>query len=259
MGWLYHTFLYQPLYNLLVFLYNVIPGHDIGIAIIVLTILLRLLLYPLNSKAIKSQKALKDLTPKIEELKLKYKDKKDLLGAEMMKLYKDNKVNPFSSCLPLLIQLPFLIAVYDVFRHGLSNGGVVESLYPFITNPGKINPVSFGIIDLSLPSYILAVLAGVAQFLQTNMLVSKSAPKIVKQGAKDENFLAEMNKSLKFFMPILTILIGITLPAGLTLYWLLTTLLTFVQQKLLFKKDKKDEQKKTPPVIKIEPSTPTKS
>jgi YidC/Oxa1 family membrane protein insertase len=235
MIWLYQTILYQPIYNLLIFLYNIIPGHDLGLAIILLTILIKLILYPLSAKTIKSQKALSDLGPKMEALKAKYKDKKEQMGQELMKLYKENKINPLSSCLPLLIQLPFLIAVYQVFRHGLTDGSM-DSLYSFISNPGTLNPISFGFIDLSQPNWYLAILTGIAQFIQTSMLSTKKAPKIAGSGAKDENLMSEMNKSMKYFMPIVTVIIGVSLPAGLTFYWLVTTVLTVVQQKFLLKK-----------------------
>ena len=239
MSWLYYHILYQPIYNLLILFYNIVPWHDMGLAIIAITILIKLVFYPLSASALKSQKALQDLNPKMEELKKKYKDKKEELGQAMMKLYKENKINPLSSCLPLLIQLPFLITVYQVFRQGLTNEAL-GSLYPFITNPGSINPVSFGFLHLGEVSYVLAILSGVAQFFQTNMLMSKKAPATAKDGAKDENLLASMNKSMKYFMPIMTIVIGVSLPSGLTLYWFLTTLLTIAQQQIMLKRHKKN-------------------
>ena len=105
----YNLILYQPLFNLLIFLYNLIPWHDLGIAIIVLTIVIKVVLWPLSGKALKSQKALQSLQPKIEDLKAQYKDDKEGMSRAMMALYKTEKINPFSSCLPLLIQLPFLM------------------------------------------------------------------------------------------------------------------------------------------------------
>jgi len=117
---MFQTFFYQPILNLLVFLYNIVPGNDLGLAIIALTIIIKLILLPLSKKSLKSQKALQDLQPKVEELKRKYKGKKEELGRAMMGLYKDNKVNPMSSCLPLLIQMPFLYAVFWVFRDGFA-------------------------------------------------------------------------------------------------------------------------------------------
>ncbi|MCK5211168.1 membrane protein insertase YidC, partial [Candidatus Parcubacteria bacterium] len=112
---MFQTFFYQPVLNLLVFLYNIVPGNDLGIAIILLTVVIKLLLLPLSKKSIKSQKALQDLQPQTEELKKKFKDNKEAMSKAMLELYKKNKVNPFSSCLPLIVQLPFLFAVFRVF------------------------------------------------------------------------------------------------------------------------------------------------
>lgn len=234
---LFNTILYQPLFNLLVWIYNVIPGHDIGLAIVILTVLIKALLYPFSLQAIRAQKALAELQPKIDELKAKYKDQKETMSKELMKLYKENKINPLSSCLPVLIQLPFLIAVYRVFIHGLGSQGL-ENLYSFVANPGHINAVSLGFIDLSKPNLVLAVLAGAAQFWQAKMMPRQQPQKKVP-GSKDESMTAMMNKQMLYFMPAITVFIGATLPGGLTLYWFLTTFLTVVQQHFYLKKDKK--------------------
>ena len=116
---LFNLILFQPLFNLLIFLYNFIPGHDLGLAIIILTVIIKLILYPLAQQSLKSQKALQELQPKLDSLKKQFGHDKEKLAKEMMVLYKQEKVNPLSSCLPLLIQLPFLIAVYRVFASGL--------------------------------------------------------------------------------------------------------------------------------------------
>ena len=215
------------------------PGNDIGIAIIILTALIRLALFPLNQQSIKSQKALQDLQPKIDELKKRYADNKQELGKAMMDLYKEQKVNPFSSCLPLLIQFPFLIAVFYVFRDGLT-GGSLDIVYNFIQRPDSINAMSLGIIDLAKPNPILAVLAGLAQFWQAKMMMAKRVPKQARNNpvAKDEDMMAIMNKQMVYFMPAITVFIGLTFPGGLTLYWLVTTLLTGLQQVYIFKKSK---------------------
>ncbi len=224
---------YQPLLNLLVFFYNVIPGKDVGLAIIAVTIFIKLILYPFSRKSLQSQKALQDLQPKVEELKVKYKDQKETLGIEMMKLYKSEKVSPFSSCLPLLIQFPFLIALYHVFQVGLSDASLTH-LYSFISNPGSLNAIAFGLIDLSKPFIPLAVLAGASQFVQVRMMTTRQAPMKVG-GSQDENMLAMMNKQMMFIMPIMTIIIGSTLPGGLSLYWFVTTILTVAQQYVTFR------------------------
>ncbi|MDA3839951.1 MAG: YidC/Oxa1 family membrane protein insertase [Patescibacteria group bacterium] len=232
---MFQTFFYQPVLNLLIYLYNIVPGNDLGVAIILLTIIIKLLLLPLSKKSIKSQKELQEIQPKVEELKKEYKDNKEEMGKKMMALYKEHKVNPFSSCLPLLIQLPFLIAVFQVFRKGFSDE-TLSLVYPFIANPGHINQLAFGFIDLSVRNIPLAVLAGASQFWQTKMMMTKKAP-IVSTGAKDENMMAMMNKQMMYMMPALTVFIGITLPGGLTFYWFLTTLFTVFQQLYIFKRE----------------------
>src|SRR3989344_8509605 len=235
---LFNTILYQPIFNVFVGLYNVIPGHDTGIVILVVTILVRLLLYPLTSSSIKSQKSMQDLQPKLEAIKKEFAGDTQKQTQATMELYKNNKVNPFASCLPLLIQLPILIALYWVLRDALASKDIANQLYPFISNPNTINPVSLGLFNLQQPNFILAILAGAAQFVQTKMLMSKRPPKAAGSGGKDENMMAMMNKQMLYFMPIMTVVIGISLPAGLTLYWFWSTILMALQQYILMRKDK---------------------
>lgn len=222
----------QPLLNLLVWLHNIIPGNDFGWSIIALTIIIRIILWPLNSKSIKSQKALQEIQPKVDELKAKYKNNKEEMGKAMMALYREQKVSPFSSCLPLLIQFPFLIAIFQILRDGIKNGAL-EKLYPFVAAPTEVSATFLGIFSLSAPSIPLAVLAGAVQFVQTRMLTHKRQPKL--PGAQDEGITSMMNKQMLYFMPILTVIIGATLPGGLALYWLFNTLLTLAQQVILFR------------------------
>jgi YidC/Oxa1 family membrane protein insertase len=229
---IFNTVLFQPLLNALVFLYTTIPGQDLGIAIIILTLLLRLLLWPLSYQSIRSQRALQQLQPKLDALKKQYGKDREQLARETMKLYKEEKVNPLSSCLPLLIQLPFLIAVYHVFAVGL-NPDSLSWLYPFVKNPGSLQPVSFGFLDLSKASIPLAIVTGAAQYLQTRMLATKRPPAV--PGSKDEDMMATMNRQMQIMMPAMTIIIGISLPSGLVLYWLVTTVLTIGQQYLMFR------------------------
>ena len=144
---LFNEALYRPIFNALVFLYNIIPGHDFGIAIILLTILIRIILFPLSYKSIKSRQALSVLQPKIKEIQKKLKTKEEQTQA-MMKLYKEHKVNPFSGCLPLLIQFPILIALYRVLINVLKPASLTV-LYSSVKNPNIINPIFVGILDLS--------------------------------------------------------------------------------------------------------------
>ena len=151
MSHLFQLILTQPMFNGFVALYNLIP--DVGVVILVITILIKLILYPLTKSSIKSQKALTDLQPKLNELKEKYKDDKQRVAQETMRLYKENKVNPFASCLPLLIQLPILIALYYVLQIALK-GDQFGLLYSFMNNPGSINRISLGLFDLEKASEV---------------------------------------------------------------------------------------------------------
>ena len=164
MSALFHSLIYQPIYNFLVLLYQIIPGSDFGIAIIVATIALKSLLYPLSQKQIESQKKLQEIQPKIKEIQKKYKGDREKQSRAVMEFYRENKVNPFSGCLPLIIQLVILIAIYRVL-FSISNSGFVASsevLYSFISNPGNIHQLFLGILDLSKPSTILAVATALA-------------------------------------------------------------------------------------------------
>jgi len=244
LGQIFNTVLYRPIYNLLILFYNIVPGHDIGLTIILLTIVIKLILYPFSLQSIKAQKEMKEIQPKLAELQKKYKNNKEELARATMELYKKEKISPLSGCLPLLVQLPFLIAVFQVFRNGLNSEGF-SLLYPFIHNPGSLNPRMFNLafFDLSKPVWLFAIIAGLAQFWQTKMLETKAPPKEIakKEGARDESTMAIMNKQMMYLMPGVTVFIGLTLPGGLTLYWLLSTLLMVAQQYYFFRKDKKSK------------------
>lgn len=234
---IYNTIFYQPLFNLLVFLYNTIPGSDLGIAIILLTVFVKLVLAPFSLQSIRSQRALQAIQPKLKQLQRDHAKDKEKLARETMKLYKEEKVNPFSSCLPLLIQLPFLIAVYHVFRSGILLQNF-DLLYPFIQRPETIHTLSFGILDLTQKSAVIAVLAGLSQWWQASMLI-RTKPAVQGDASKDEAMMATMNKQMMYVMPAVTVFIGIGLPSGLTLYWLVVTLLTVLQQWYYFHRDQK--------------------
>jgi len=231
MSQLFTTILYQPIFNAFVALYNVIP--DLGIVIVIITVVIKLALYPMTKKSIAAQKSMQDLQPKMEAIKVTYKDDKQKLAEETMKLYKEHKVNPLGSCLPLLVQFPVFIALYYVLRSGLTTDNF-DLLYEFVANPGHMNAISFG-VDLSKINIPLAVLAAGSQYWQAKMMQAKQPPKVA--GSKDEGMASMMNKQMLYAMPFITLIIGLQFPGGLTLYWFLSTLLTALQQKLMFQKD----------------------
>ncbi len=230
----FNTFLYQPLFNALILLYIYLPGHDFGIAVIVLTILIKVIFYPLGSKAIKSQKALSELQPKVKEIQEKYKEEKEKQAQEMMALYKREKINPFSGFLLILVQLPVLIALYRVFWQGL-NPEQMSLLYSVVLTPESINPSFLGLMNLAEPSSILAILAGIFQFVQVKMVI----PKTQKSQGKKSDFSKMMQTQMQYFLPIFTVVILFRLPAAIGLYWVTTTLFTIGQQCLFTKKQSK--------------------
>lgn len=227
---IFHIILYKPIFNLFIYLYNVIPGHDAGIVILTLTLLIRLVLYPLTAASIKSQKSLQEMQPKLEEIKKLYPNDKQKQAQATMEMYKTHKVNPLASCLPVLLQLPILIALFWVFRDALSSTNIAQNLYGFVLNPGTINATTLGLFSLAKPSIPLALLAGLAQFFQAKTLSRKRPPANAGAGAKDEDMAAMMNKQMLYVMPVMTAVIGIGFPAGLTLYWFFSTLLMIAQQ-----------------------------
>ena len=234
---LFVTFLFKPLFNVFVGLYNIVPGHDVGVVILIITVLIRLALYPLTNSSIKSQKAMQELQPKLEEIKKQYAGDQQKQAQATMELYRSGKVNPLASCLPLLIQLPILIALYWVFSSSLNAATVAktlqDNLYPFVSNPGSINPVTMWIFNLSVASPVLAVLAGLAQYLQAKTMMKKNPIGATAVPGKEQSMASMMNKQMLYFMPALTVLIGFSLPAGLTLYWFWSTLLMAGQQFLV--------------------------
>ena len=228
---LYTDIIYRPLLNLLVFFYNILPGHDIGVVIILLTVLIRLALAPSFHKSLKSQKAMNDLQPKLNELRERHKDDKEKQARAMMELYREHKINPLSSCLPILIQLPILIALYQVFRVALG-GHELVGLYSFVHAPANINPKFLNLIDLSKPSYVFAILAGVAQFWQSKLMMPKATP-----GGQDATARA-MSLQMTYALPAVSVLVAWKLPAGLPLYWVVTTLFAVGQQYYILRKSK---------------------
>lgn len=232
---LYSDVIYRPLLNLLVFFYNVIPGHDIGVVIILLTILIRLALAPSFHKSLKSQKAMNDLQPKLNEMREKHKDDKEAQAKAMMALYKEHKINPLSSCLPLLVQLPLLIALYQVFNKALNStvdlSVRLQGLYSFVHRPEVLNPTFFGLIDLSKPNIYFGVIAGLAQFWQGKLMMPKTA-------SQDATAKA-MSFQTTYILPLVSVVIAVKLPAGLPLYWIVTTLFAVAQQYYIIRQQAK--------------------
>ncbi len=247
LSFVFNDLLYYPLFNLMVFFYNIIPGHDIGIAIIMLTLLVRIVLYPVNTKAIKSQKRLQEIQPKMKEVQAKYKGNKEKQAKELMALYQKHKINPMSGCFPILIQFPILIALYWVFLNGFKDESL-SIVYSFIANPGHINPISIGFVNLSETNIVLAFVAGILQYFQTKMIMGNKKEEDKEENKeektpeeKTQDFAKSMSKQMIYLMPVLTFVFAMSFPSGLALYWATTTLFAIGQQYLIIKKTKNQE------------------
>jgi len=234
---LYNTILYQPLFNATIFLYNLIPGNDFGLAVVALTLIIRLIFFPLTVKTIRSQRALSKVNPLVQEIKAKFKNDNQAQSAAIMKLYKDHKINPLSGCLPLLIQLPILIALYQAFGAGFKPESL-SLLYSFIANPGHINEISFGFLNITTRSIVLALATGLFQYLQLwqNQRLMQDGNTGAQSGSPKD--MQAIGKQMLYFFPVMIIIIGWNLPAGLLIYWMTTTLFSIGEQTYIRKRYK---------------------
>jgi len=235
----FHTIIFEPLLNLLVIVFNILPGDDLGIAIVAVTLLIRFVLYPLSYKALRSQKKITILQPQLKEIQEKHKKDKQAQSKAVMAFYKEHGVNPFAGCLPFLVQIPILLGLYRVFLMELTPENL-SGLYFFVSQPTHINSVFLGIVDLTIPSPALAILAGFAQYLHSRITFSQKKdlgiPAAGKSGAPD--FQKVLGKQMMYILPVVTIFIAWRFPAGLALYWLTTTLFSFGQQYVINRKIK---------------------
>lgn len=225
MIYLFNEFLYRPLLNLLFFIYGEVFS-DLGVAIIILTIVIRVVLLPLFYKSAKDQAILQKIAPQIKEVQKLHKDNKERQVKEMMQVYKDHKVSPFSGFLLLLLQLPILIALYKVFLGGFSEE-TISLLYGFVSHPDVVNYDFLGLVDLKERSLILVALSAFFQYLQSKLMLN-----LAKGGQKKGNLLPaeKIARQMALFSPIITLVILYPLPAAVALYWLTTSVFSVIQQ-----------------------------
>lgn len=233
-SYFWHLLCLDPVYNVLVFFIDSIRGGDVGLAIIATVIVVKVILYPLSLKAVKTQKLQRELEPVMKELKAKYKDKREELAKATMAAYKEAGMNPFASILVLLVQLPFLIALYLAVSKG---GGVplpginFDLLYSFIPHPSTVSMNFIGLFNISEKSVILAGLAGITQFIATWFAMPALPPKnpSEKETFKDD-FARNMQLQMKFVMPIMITFIAYTFSAAIALYFVVSNLVTITQE-----------------------------
>ena len=242
MSFLYHTLIASPIINAMVLIYNYIPFKDIGVAIIVLTLIIRVILLPLSYKAARTQREIAKIQPKLKEIQKKFKDNREEQAKRLMELYKEHKINPLAGIVPILIQLPVLFALYRAFMTVINDIGSAP-LYAFVSVPETINPLFLGIVDLSKPSIYLAIIAGLLQFGFSKMMnIYKKKDK--KEKSKSTGLGSMMGSQMMYFLPVITVFFAMKLPAGLPLYWSTTTLFSIAEQLWAKKKSaQKDKEK----------------
>lgn len=225
---------YRPIYNALIFLASVVPLNDLGLAIILLTIIIRTILLVPSHKAMKSQKRMREVQPKLDKIKEKYKGDQQKIAQETMAIWKEAKINPLGSCLPLLMQLPFLIALFYVIQSGLNpdKAYLLYAEYSTFTIQ-DIDVTFFGLMNLMKNNlYVLPLIVGGLQFIQMYMMMGKNIKK--KKGEKGSEMAMAQNIMI-YVMPVMIAVFTASLPAGVGLYWGTSTLYGIVQQYFINK------------------------
>ena len=245
---IWHTFFFDPVYNGLVFFIDVVPGGDVGVAIILTTIVVKTLLLPFSLKAAYTQMMMKKIEPEMKEIKEKFKDKREKQAEAMMKLYKTAGVNPFSSILLLFIQIPIIIALYFSVARG---GGVplpdinVDLLYSFVPVPDIVSMLFLGLVDIAEKSWFLAFLAGATQFVHTRLSMPAPAPKDPNKTEPDfkGDFARSMNMQMRYVMPVVIFFVAYSISAAIALYFFVSNLTAIAQEYVVRSKGYKDHMK----------------
>jgi YidC/Oxa1 family membrane protein insertase len=252
-GVLFQAIFTQPIFNVLMLLYHLFG--DFGLSIVVLTLIIKLVLFPLTLQQLKSAKANQALQPQMQELRRKYAKDQQALAVATQALYKEYGINPLAGCLPLLIQLPVLYGMYFAFSTVLRDPKEIPGLlYPFVQNFAHftqgtlsgphalsltwftwlkfLNPAWPWSISLAQPdpTYILPVIAAAATFVQLRMSLPKTAPASPSAKAAAPDPTASTMKTMQYVMPFFTLFIGVSLPSGLALYWTVSSIFQAVQQ-----------------------------
>ncbi len=226
---IWHALCFDPIYNSLVFFIDVLKNGDVGVAIILTVILVKVILLPISLKAARAQLIMQEMEPKMNEIKTKYKDNREEQARHTLELFQANKVNPFSSILLLFIQIPIVIALYFAVYKG---GGIplpeinTALLYSFIPVPQDVSMYFLGLMDITQKSIILALMAGATQFVHTRLSLPKLAP---KEAGKEASFKDDFNRSLqlqmRYMLPIIIVIAAYTISAAIALYFTVSNII----------------------------------
>ncbi len=229
---MFHTIVYQPLYNIFILLAGWLPFFDAGMIVILFTVIIRAVMFPLSKKAYLSQIEMKKLQPKLDEIKNKYPNEKDVQAKKIMEAYKEAKTNPFSGILVMILQIPFIFGLYYILiQSGLPNVND-DLLYGFTPNIGSIEMSFLGAALLTKKNIILSLLAGITSFFQIHLsFATQNMPK-----SENETMARIMKVQMKVMFPIIAFIISWQISGVVGLYWTTTNLFTILQELYLKKK-----------------------
>lgn len=228
MQFLFNEIFYRPIFNVLVYFYETISFHDLGLAIIFTTVVIRFILYPFFHKGARQQMLMQRIQPHVKKIQEQHKGDMQKQSEALMALYKEHGVNPFSSIILLIIQLPIMLAFYWVVREGIS-ASQFSNLYPFIHAPATVNAMFLGFINLGKSNWFVLIAAAAAQFLQARIAIWK-AP-----AGSQPSQAEKMARQMSFVAPLITLLIFYSLPAAVALYWFVSSVFSIVQQHFVNK------------------------
>src|SRR3989338_5987664 len=237
----FHSVVFEPIYNGLVFLIDIAPFADVGVAVIVLTCVIKFLLFPLSKKAVKTQMAMKAIEPETAKIKEQFKNNKEELARQTMALYKKHNVNPFSSFAVILIQIPIIFGLYYVFFKGGLPIINTDWLYSFIPAPEKVNMLFLGLLDISQKSILLALLAGVSQFFQAKLAMTPIKPRGDKPDFKAD-LARSMGLQMRYIFPIVVVFIAYSISGAIALYWTTSNIFAIAQELIIRKQLKTGKQ-----------------
>lgn len=223
---------YRPIYNGLIFIASQLPGHNLGWAVIILTLAIRTILLVPSRKAIQSQRKMQEMQPRLDKIKEKYKGDQQRIAMETMAIWKEEQISPLSSCMPILLQLPFLLAVFYVVRDSINpdNAYLLYTTYENFSL-ANINHIFFG-LDLTTPNrYVLPLIVGALQFIQMQMMMAKNKNNS-KKGPKE---MQMAQGTMSYIMPVMIAVFTATVPAGVGIYWGTSTLYGIIQQTVIIK------------------------
>jgi YidC/Oxa1 family membrane protein insertase len=229
-NFIWHTIFFDPIYNTLVFFIDHVPNGDVGLAIVATVMIVKVVLLPMAIKAARTQRIMREIEPKLKEIKEIHKDDKEAQAKEMMKAYADFKLNPFASIALMFIQIPVIFALYFSVSKG---GGIVlpdintALLYSFIAEPVKISMHFLGFFNMATHSVTLALGAGITQFFYIRQTLPKLPPKdTTKEADFKEDFIRNMHVQMKYLMPFLITGIAYSFPATIALYFFVSNLVS---------------------------------